>query len=70
MNRLLVNIVVVQLQNTKKKVLMVGYFYNEYDYQHERNVQKFKRVKSFTDQSETARYCHYLNGGDSNYYDA
>lgn len=48
----------------------VGYLYNEYDYQHERNVQKFKRVKSFTDAKEAARYCHYLNGGDSTYYDA
>lgn len=46
----------------------VGYLYNEYDYQHERNVQKFKRVRSFTDVKEAARYCHYLNGGDNEPY--
>lgn len=40
----------------------VGYFYNEYDSQLGCNIQMFKRVRSFTDVKEAARYCHYLNG--------
>lgn len=60
----------VDIYNDQHRGYEVGYLYNEYNTITNCNIQKFKRVKSFVDEKDAAKYCHYLNGGDNNYYDS